>query len=110
MSADREWVETLDCFEAGLDHHARVLELARDTTAAPDEASPWPPAHLPSGPIPAAHVERAQALARRCDDLQDDVVGALAEAVNPPRRAGARPNVGHGQRSTLDHPRISIDL
>ncbi len=82
------WEATLALFEAGLDHHRRVLDVDEDATT-----GPWPPATLPQGPIPTELIGRAQQLLDDAQRLSDALTGRLAglDAPQAQRRQSRAP-------------------
>ena len=100
MRGEREldWAEALDLFEAGLAHHASLL----DASAAAGD-NPWPTERLPTTPVPEEMRARAERLLRESQQIMDDMAGALSAL--PPRRAQRAP-----RRETPDPARWSFQL
>lgn len=78
------WDAALDRYEAGLHHHEAVLSTGEPALG----PAPWPPAELPSGPVPDALRPRAQLLLARTVDLARRL--SMARESLPPLPTGAR--------------------
>lgn len=76
------WAEALDAYEASLDHHQRLID-----TELSEEVDPWPPAELPSGPVPEELSARASALVGRSNRIMDAMAAKMANipALRPNR-------------------------
>ena len=98
MTNDEHWIETLEVFEAGLRHHALTLVDGDHATT-----NPWPPATLPSGPVPSHLRQRAAVLLGQSISLSDAVADELEQL-------DQRRKLHQAARATADHPRISMSL
>lgn len=81
------WGDTLDAFEASLVQHRHLVEHE-----VVDEASLWPPATLPDGPVPENLRERANLLLSESNVLIDDVAAKMANI--PSLKPSRRPHPG----------------
>lgn len=93
-----DWTAALDAFEEGLAHHSTLIADRRV-----DGENPWPPDHLPNGPLPEALQARAERLLRESHRIMDEMAGMLAD--QPPRRP-----LRNLHRDTPDRPRWSLSL
>ncbi len=93
-----DWKAILDLYEAGLAHHQSLVD-----GGATEDSSPWPPAALPTTPLPEELRNRAETLLGKSHGLIDDIAGALAAL--PPRRH-TRP----AHRGTPGQPRWTVTL
>lgn len=78
------WHETLDLYEQSLQHHRQLIDVEETT-----EVNPWPPAELPSAPLPDELRARAAALLDESNLLIDDLAAKMASipTLKPMRRA-----------------------
>lgn len=74
-----DWVETLDAYEASLDNHQRLVD-----TELNEELNPWPPAELPSAPVPDELRARASDLVDRSHQIIDAMAAKMAN-IPPPK-------------------------
>lgn len=93
------WAETLDAYEASLDNHQRLID-----TELNEEANPWPPAELPSGPVPEELSARASALVLRSNQIIDAMAAKMANI--PP----LRPNRHHHHQTARAPSRWTTTL
>lgn len=93
------WVATLDAYEASLDSHQRLIDEELN-----DEHNPWPPAELPTEPLPEELSDRASDLVRRSHKIIDDMAAKMAN-IPPPK-----PNRHHHHQPTRAPSRWTTTL
>ncbi len=94
----KRWTSALDAFDQSLDQHRHLAETEEVLGA-----SHWPPAELPTTPIPDELRGLAHSLLKKADELTIELNRKMIDL--PPPRVRRRP-----PRAAVEHARVSTKL